>query len=119
VTFAPRDGLPELVFIGTHLCHQSTQDRVAQAKTINAAYPPDSKVVAVLAGDLNARTGSPPMREFSKQWTDTMPKRNKIDYVLVRPTDPWHVVDAKVIREPIASDHDPVLVVLEWRGHSE
>ena len=119
VTLAARDGLPELVFIGTHLCHQSNDDRVAQAKKINEAYPPDSKVVAILAGDLNARTDSPPMREFGKQWIDTMPKRNKIDYVLVRPADPWHVIEAKVIPEPIASDHDPVLVVLEWRGNSK
>ncbi len=119
VTLAARDGLPELVFIGTHLCHQSTEDRVAQAKQINEVYPPDSKVVAILAGDLNARTDSPPMREFGKQWTDTMPQRNKIDYVLVRPRDPWHVIEAKVIPEPVASDHDPVLVVLEWRGNPE
>jgi endonuclease/exonuclease/phosphatase family metal-dependent hydrolase len=116
VTLAARDGLPELVFIGTHLCHQSNDDRVAQAKTINEAYPPDSKIVAILAGDLNARTDTPPMREFGKQWTDTMPKRNKIDYVLVRPGDPWQVIEAKVIPEPVASDHDPVLLVLEWRG---
>jgi endonuclease/exonuclease/phosphatase family metal-dependent hydrolase len=115
VTLAARDGLPEMIFIGTHLCHQSTDDRVAQAKTINAAYPADSKAVPILAGDLNARTATPPMQEFGKQWTDTMPKRNKIDYVLVRPNDPWHVVEAKVIPEPVASDHDPVLVVLEWR----
>jgi endonuclease/exonuclease/phosphatase family metal-dependent hydrolase len=119
VTLAARDGLPELVFIGTHLCHQSTEDRVAQAKKINETYPPDAKLVAILAGDLNARADSPPMREFSKQWTDTMPKRNKIDYVLFRPTDPWHVIEAKVIPEPVASDHDPILVVLEWRGNSE
>jgi endonuclease/exonuclease/phosphatase family metal-dependent hydrolase len=119
VTLAAHDGLPELVFIGTHLCHQSTDDRVAQAKKINAAYPPDSKVVAILAGDLNARTGTPPMREFDRQWTDTMPKRNKIDYVLVRPGDAWRVLEAKVIPEPVASDHDPVLVVLEWTKSAE
>lgn len=114
VTLAARDGLPELVFIGTHLCHQSTDDRVAQAKKINAAYPADAKTVAIVGGDLNARTGTPPMREFGRQWTDTMPKRNKIDYVLVRPGDPWRIVEAKLIPEPVASDHDPVLVVLEW-----
>ncbi len=119
VTLAARDGFPELVFIGTHLCHQSNDDRVAQTKKINEAYPPGSKVVAILAGDLNARTDSPPMREFGKQWSDTMPKRNKIDYVLVRPADPWRVVETKIIPEPVASDHDPVLVVLEWRGNGE
>jgi endonuclease/exonuclease/phosphatase family metal-dependent hydrolase len=116
VTLKPRAGLPELVFIGTHLCHQSTDDRVAQAKKINEAHPVDSKLVGILAGDLNARTDSPPMKEFGKQWRDTMPARNKIDYVLVRPGDPWRVIEAKVIPEPVASDHDPVLVVLEWTG---
>lgn len=119
VTLAARDGLPELNFIGTHLCHQSNDDRIAQAKKINEAYPPDSTKVSILAGDLNARTDTPPMREFGNQWTDTMPKRNKIDYVLVRPGDPWRVIEAKVIPEPVASDHDPVLVVLEWRGVTE
>ena len=119
VTLAAHGGLPELIFVGTHLCHQSNDDRVAQAKTINEAYPPGSKTVAILAGDLNARTASPPMREFGKQWTDTMPNRNKIDYVLVRPGDPWRVIEAKVIPEPVASDHDPVLVVLEWNGDGQ
>jgi endonuclease/exonuclease/phosphatase family metal-dependent hydrolase len=119
VTLAARDGLPELIFIGTHLCHQSVDDRVAQAKTINAAYPSEAKTVAILAGDLNARTASPPMRELGKQWSDTMPKRNKIDYVLVRPGDPWRAVETKVIPEPVASDHDPVLVVLEWAKAAE
>lgn len=116
VTLAARDGLPELIFIGTHLCHQSNDDRVAQAKKINEAHPPGSKTAAILAGDLNARSNTPPMREFGSQWTDTMPKRNKIDYVLVRPGDPWRVIETKVIPEPVASDHDPVLVVLEWTG---
>jgi endonuclease/exonuclease/phosphatase family metal-dependent hydrolase len=119
ITLAAHDGLPELIFIGTHLCHQSNEDRVAQAKKINDAYPADPKTVAILAGDLNARSDTPPMHEFGKQWTDTMPKRNKIDYVLVRPDDPWRVVEAKVIPEPVASDHDPVLVMLEWRGGAE
>jgi endonuclease/exonuclease/phosphatase family metal-dependent hydrolase len=116
VTLKPRNGFPELVFIGTHLCHQSNDDRVAQAKEINEAYPSDSKLVAILAGDLNARTDTPPMREFGEQWRDTIPARNKIDYVLVRPGDPWRVIEAKVIPEPVASDHDPILVVLEWLG---
>jgi endonuclease/exonuclease/phosphatase family metal-dependent hydrolase len=119
VTLAAREGLPDLIFIGTHLCHQSSDDRVAQARKINEAYPPDEKTVAILAGDLNARTDSPPMREFGRQWADTIPQRNKIDYVLVRPGDPWRVIEAKVIPEPVASDHDPVLVVLEWRGEGK
>jgi endonuclease/exonuclease/phosphatase family metal-dependent hydrolase len=115
-TLKARGGLPELIFIGTHLCHQSSDDRLAQAKKLNEAYPADSPLVAILAGDLNARTDSAPMREIGRQWSDTVPGRNKIDYVLVRPGDPWRVIEAKVIPEPVASDHDPILVVLEWTG---
>ena len=35
------------------------------------------------------------------------------DYVLFRPADAWRVVESTIIDERIASDHRPVLVVLE------
>jgi len=38
--------------------------------------------------------------------------------VLVRPFTGWKVVDSSVVDAPIASDHRPVLVVLEWTGHA-
>lgn len=38
-----------------------------------------------------------------------------IDYVFYRPAEPWRVVSAEVVEESLASDHRPVLVVLEWR----
>ena len=46
----------------------------------------------------------------------TFPSDNpikKIDYVLFRPANRWRVLEVKVIDEKVASDHRPVLVVLE------
>ena len=40
----------------------------------------------------------------------------RIDYVLIRPGSAWRVVEATVIDETVASDHRPLLVVLEWQG---
>ncbi len=40
----------------------------------------------------------------------------KIDYVFYRPAGSWRVVSAEVVAEPAASDHRPVLAVLEWQG---
>jgi len=39
--------------------------------------------------------------------------RTKIDYVFFRPAAGWGVVEQQVIDEPVASDHRPLLVVLE------
>jgi endonuclease/exonuclease/phosphatase family metal-dependent hydrolase len=39
-----------------------------------------------------------------------------VDYVLVRPADLWRVIESSVVDAPVASDHRPVLAVLEWTG---
>jgi endonuclease/exonuclease/phosphatase family metal-dependent hydrolase len=38
----------------------------------------------------------------------------RVDHVLVRPAESWRVLESRVFDEPVASDHRPVLVVLEW-----
>jgi endonuclease/exonuclease/phosphatase family metal-dependent hydrolase len=38
------------------------------------------------------------------------------DHVLFRPSTEWRAVEARFIDETVASDHRPVLVVLEWTG---
>ena len=69
----------------------------------------------ILAGDLNSRRGRPPMDELLRErWTAAPTTEAPIDYVLVRREDPWRVVESHVIDERVASDHRPVLVVLEW-----
>lgn len=113
----PNNGLPELIFAGTHLCHQSEDLRIDQAKEINRQLPAAGDTPVILTGDMNARQGSDAMNTFlNKRWIDATKKVSRIDYILIRPNDPWRVVEVKKIDEPVASDHDPVLAVLEWTG---
>jgi len=114
----------EIVFIGTHLDHTRDQtDRIAQAKRLNRLFKRNRKPT-ILAGDLNAIPESEPMRIFFRFWTDasardpqpTFPSsspRRRIDYVLFRPASRWRVLESRVIEEKVASDHCPLLVVLE------
>jgi endonuclease/exonuclease/phosphatase family metal-dependent hydrolase len=39
-----------------------------------------------------------------------------IDYVMYRPADKWEVVEVRVLKEAVASDHRPVLAVLRLVG---
>lgn len=114
----------EIVFIGTHLNHTRDQsDRIAQAKRINHLFK-KSRKPTILAGDLNATPESEPMRILTRYWIDastqnpqpTFPSsqpRRRIDYVLFRPANRWRVLEARVLDEKVASDHCPILVVLE------
>lgn len=113
----PDNGLPELTLVGTHLCHQDEDLRLRQAAEINRVFPADAAGPIILAGDLNSRRGSPPMNELlTGRWIDATNRESRIDYVLIRPEDPWTVIDTYVIDEPLTSDHPPVLTVLQWEG---
>jgi endonuclease/exonuclease/phosphatase family metal-dependent hydrolase len=106
--------LPELIFVNTHLCNQREPNRVAQAKEINRLFPVQDGPPCLIAGDLSAYAASETMTEFGMQWKDTLPGLSTIDYVLVRKSDPWQVIETTVIDDLVASGHRPVLVVLEW-----
>lgn len=112
----PDNGLPEFIFVGTHLCHQSQKTRTEQAQRINRLFSADGGLPVILAGDLNARPGSDPMKVLlAEQWTDATAPRSRIDYVLHRSKDPWHVVEVNIVDDRVASDHRPVLAVLQWQ----
>lgn len=113
----PDNGLPAFILIGTHLCHQSETTRADQTEQINKLVAEEGGSPVILAGDLNARTGSVPMNILlQKRWIDASAPKSRIDYVLLRQNDPWKVIEVTVIDERVASDHRPVLVVLEWNG---
>jgi endonuclease/exonuclease/phosphatase family metal-dependent hydrolase len=116
VKLRPRKTLPMMVFINTHLCHQSGRNRTAQIREINRLYPAGSRLPTILAGDLNAREGAGSMKETFKHWNDAMQGISTIDYVLLHKGNPWKTLERKVIEDRVASDHQPVLVVLEWQG---
>ena len=81
---------------------------------------------AILAGDFNAVPTSPHIATIAEHWTDatagekmlTIPSESpnrKIDYIFYRPKNRLRVVESKVLDEPVASDHRPVLTVFELR----
>jgi len=124
---APNSG--PLRFISTHFQHNVPEDRLAEAKAINRLFArsgPDSEPPTILAGDMNARPDSEPIAELLKKWnnaidesaTPTAPAtdpRSRIDYIFYRPADHFRLVSSEVIPEAVASDHRPVLAVLELR----
>lgn len=122
----PGDGMPRLQFLGTHLDHRPAEgERLASATFINQlAAEPNGP--GILAGDLNAVPASETLKRFENAWMNptaerqlpTIPSKTparQIDYVLCRPSENWRMVEAKVLDEPVASDHRPLLVVLEWQ----
>lgn len=120
-------GEKPLLFLATHLDHRRKEaERVASAQYINKLITDRKGDTAILAGDLNATPDSNPLKELKKQWQQSNtvarptvpvkdPKR-QIDYILFRPGGAWKAVETKVLQEPVASDHLPVLAILELRG---
>ena len=122
----PGRGLPALTFLNTHLQHDDGETREKQVAKIDELFG-TADGPFVLAGDLNARPDSAPIKALAKNWTFatepgakgllTIPSdvpTHQIDYVLFRGT--FKALEAKVIEEKVASDHRPVLTVLEWTG---
>jgi endonuclease/exonuclease/phosphatase family metal-dependent hydrolase len=123
---------PSLLFLCTHLDYRPPdEERMASAKTINELIARHNDAPAILAGDLNAMPLSAPIEEFRKAWkvagmqaeaksssakpllTFPADKPDRwIDYVMCRPANRWEVVDVRVLNEPVASDHCPLLAVL-------
>jgi endonuclease/exonuclease/phosphatase family metal-dependent hydrolase len=130
VVVRPWEGGPALTFVGTHLDHTRDEtDRLRQADEINRLFTTvERRGPLILAGDLNATPTAETISRFTAHWTDAAGKagaaptipagnpRSRIDYVLLRPADQWRVVETSVVPESVASDHRPVLAVVEWRG---
>ncbi|MFT5058888.1 MAG: endonuclease/exonuclease/phosphatase family metal-dependent hydrolase [Planctomycetota bacterium] len=113
-------------FINTHFDWMdsigSQQSRRASVDVIERNLCGELPSLAILTGDLNTIPGSPPLLDLrSAGWhlpqlgrpmaTHGAPNSSKqIDYVLVRPRKNWRVLDVRVLDEPVASDHYPVVL---------
>jgi endonuclease/exonuclease/phosphatase family metal-dependent hydrolase len=130
-----------LFFVSTHLDHQrDSTDRIAQADRLVSVLAPYAGTPGILAGDLNAETGSGPISIIRAIWNDSwtagsggesFPSNDpetRIDYVMVSPAARWTVLKTftgadlkpddqewhELLR--LASDHLPVVTILELDG---
>jgi endonuclease/exonuclease/phosphatase family metal-dependent hydrolase len=113
-----------IVLWATHFDHRGNDaERRASAAAIEALVGQQPAVPTLLAGDLNDVPASPTLTALSVQWTRSNPAviptipaakpSRQIDYVLFRPVDRWRAVETRVLDEAVASDHRPVLAVLD------
>ncbi|MEZ6032505.1 MAG: endonuclease/exonuclease/phosphatase family protein [Planctomycetaceae bacterium] len=113
-----------LLFVTTHLHHNNAEFRRAQTVRLNEIFASEVESVdtfVILAGDLNATPESQPIRILAGQWqsateglSDTLtfpadkPER-QLDYIFLHPPSRVRVKSVKVLDEPLASDHRPLL----------
>ncbi|MCA9200468.1 MAG: endonuclease/exonuclease/phosphatase family protein [Planctomycetales bacterium] len=109
-------------FVATHLDAFNQANRTEQAAAIvrQCQFRPN----VVLAGDLNSVRSSAPMQLFQQTLTlcgeerATSPAHKpvrQIDYVAYRSRH-LNVVNVEVLDQPVASDHLPLLVTLQWHS---
>jgi endonuclease/exonuclease/phosphatase family metal-dependent hydrolase len=121
ITVRGKDG-NDLLFACTHLDAQSNpQNRLLQIREINTILK-SSNLPVVIAGDLNAATGTEVINLFDEVFTRTCTncaftipvlKPNKtIDFIGYNPATKFEVEKHEVINETYASDHLPVSVRL-------
>ena len=113
----------QLTFVTTHWDHADAELRKEQSASLVSRYRDAARSV-VLAGDLNATPEQPEVQGLGEVWElaetpgvhATFPSeqpRTRIDYVLVSKRGGWRVRELLPIEESLASDHRPVLAILE------
>lgn len=114
----------KLAFVTTHLHHIHDTFREQQATKLNELFS-RAEPPTILAGDLNANPDSKSQAILEKQWQAPTPNAplltfpageptKQIDYILMRPAARFRVISTEVLDQPVASDHRPLLSVLEF-----
>lgn len=122
------DNTTTIRFINTHLDWLKTLGseaaRIAAVDVIEKGFFSNCALPAILTGDLNSTPDSETLSKFkSCGWIYesmgkalyTIPSSNpaeQIDFVLFRPQNKWKVTDVKILDEPVASDHLPIVMTL-------
>lgn len=113
--------------LGTHF-DVNPQATWVNAETIVKSYQNIDPAFGILAGDLNAGPESDPLVRLTRKiWTRMAPApdqgtcpadqpKETIDHILVRPAMNWKLLSSEVLPETVASDHRPVVAVLEFRN---
>ena len=113
-----------LRFVGIHF-YETEEERLAQAIRLEE-YLAEDELPTILAGDFNSTPGSVVMDHLANSW-DIVDKGDdhltfpsfgpikEIDFVLLQPAERFAVLSQRVITEPVASDHRPIVVDLILR----
>jgi endonuclease/exonuclease/phosphatase family metal-dependent hydrolase len=119
----------EIIFVTTHLHHNNEAFRRQQASQLNQIFASSlnsAKILAVVAGDLNATPKSVPLGLLTEKWQSvtegsmdmpTFPAETperQLDYILLHPAGRAKVNSVKVIDAPVASDHRPLLAEIQF-----
>lgn len=119
-----------IVFFATHFdYHGDDGERLASARMLRGLLEDGQPKTAIVAGDLNALPTSRTIGFIREFLTDTHapetgpgytfpanePDR-RIDYILHTPQAGLKAVECRVIDEPVASDHRPLLTLFELDG---
>ncbi|MFT4605930.1 MAG: endonuclease/exonuclease/phosphatase family metal-dependent hydrolase [Rhodothermales bacterium] len=111
----------QLRFSGIHF-YRTEEERLAQATTLEEILA-QGNLPEILAGDFNSEPGSAVMTYLGDRWT-TLDKGDdrytfssfdpvrEIDFVLVRPSGAFSVLQHRLLDDPVMSDHRPVLTEL-------
>lgn len=123
VVRSPRTGR-HLRFVGIHL-YATEDERRAQAQRLEELLD-ETDAPTILAGDFNSTPESTVMAELHRRWRIvdkgedhlTFPSfapEREIDYVLLRPAAGFEVLGQRLLDEPVASDHRPLVIDLVVR----
>ncbi|MDX1494113.1 MAG: endonuclease/exonuclease/phosphatase family protein [Longimicrobiales bacterium] len=114
-----------LRLVGIHF-YRTTEERMAQARALDEHLAGDT-IPTVLAGDFNSLPDSQVMAYLGRSWSIvdkgddrlTFPSygpEREIDFVLLRPEDRFQLLESRLLDEPVASDHRPVVVEVALDG---
>jgi len=115
----------DFLFFATHLDVSRPETlREESARKVVEIVRARGDLPALLAGDLNTVRGRQTMKVLAAEWEiaggdeelPTVPSgepRRQIDFILFRPAGKWRATAVRVIEEKIASDHRPIVAVLE------
>lgn len=115
--------LGRALFCSVHYSYESEEERFPQVETFEKASTKYT-IPIILTGDFNAQPETKTMQHYGKHWYVipkkgdrlTSPARNptsEIDFCVLKN---WRNAKAStvVIDEPMASDHRPLLTLIQW-----
>ncbi len=117
-------GTQSLILLATHFDHRANdRERMASTLKISELCEQFVSTPMLLAGDLNDTPESRTLEALQPTWSltsdsaqPTIPvarPARQIDFILYRPGKRWKILETRVLAEAIASDHRPILAVLE------